>query len=178
MIDIIFAIIIVIAIIKGYRKGLVIGVFSVIGFIVGLAAALKLSAAIAGYLQNNSNVSGRWLPVLSFAIIFLVVALLVNLGARLIEKSLDMAMLGWLNRIGGIILYLLLYIIIFSVLLYYAEKIHLLNTAAIMQSKTYPYIRPWAPKVMDEFGKLLPVFKGMFTQLEDYFTSLSGKIPH
>ena len=48
MIDIIFAILIVIAIFKGYRKGFIIAIFSVLAFILGLAAALKLSATIAG----------------------------------------------------------------------------------------------------------------------------------
>ena len=40
MIDIAFAIILIIACIKGYQKGLIIAVFSIIAFIIGLAAAL------------------------------------------------------------------------------------------------------------------------------------------
>ena len=178
MIDIIFAILILIAIFKGYRKGLIIALFSIAAFIVGIAAALKLSAAVATYLQNSINVSAKWLPFISFMLVFLVVAFLVNLGAKLIEKSFEMALLGWVNRIGGILLFIILYMIILSVFLFYAEKIHLFDAATIQSSRTFPYIKPWGPKVINGFGKIIPVFKDMFTQLETYFESLSTKIPH
>ncbi len=178
MIDIIFAILIVIAIFKGYRKGLIIAVFSIVAFIVGLAAALKLSATVAAYLQNSVSISGKWLPFLSFAIVFGVVAVLVSLGGKLIEKTFEMALLGWANRIGGILLFVILYTIIFSILLFYAEKIHLFEEATIQSSKVYPFVKPWGPKVMNAFGTILPIFKDMFTQLSNYFESLSTKIPH
>ena len=168
----------VIAIFKGVRKGFIIAFFSVIAFIIGLAAALKLSATIATYLQNSVTISGKWLPFLSFAIVFLVVVLLVNIGGKLLQKTFEMAMLGWLNRLGGIILYVLLYLIIFSIFLFYADKVHLFPETAIQSSKTYPYILPWAPKVMDQLGKYIPIFKDMFTQLGDYFEGVSTRIPH
>lgn len=168
----------IIAIFKGGRKGFIIAFFSVIAFIIGLAAALKLSATMATYLQNSVTISGKWLPFLSFAIVFLVVVLLINIGGKLIQKTFEMVMLGWLNRLGGIILYLLLYLIIFSIFLFYAEKIHLFPEATIQSSKTYPYILPWGPKVMEQLGRFIPIFKDMFTQLSDYFEGVSTKIPH
>ena len=178
MIDIIFAILIVIAIFKGYKKGLIIAIFSIVAFIVGLAAALKLSATVAAYLQNSVNISGKWLPFLSFAMVFGLVAVLVGLGGKLIEKTFEMALLGWANRIGGIMLFVILYTIIFSIFLFYAEKIHLFEEATIQSSKVFPFIKPWGPKVINAFGTILPIFKDMFTQLSNYFESLSPKIPH
>ena len=176
MIDIIFAVLIIIAIIKGFQKGLIIAIFSILSFIIGIAAAVKLSAAMARYLQNNISVSIKWLPVISFAVVFLGVVLLVRLGAKLIEKTFQITMLGWVNRIGGVILYAMLYMIIYSVFLFYTEKIHLLQPSTIQSSKTFPYIEPWGPKVMDQFGKIIPIFKGMFTELEDFFSGVSNKI--
>jgi len=178
LIDIIFAILIVIGIFKGYRKGLIIAIFSIVAFIVGLAAALKLSATVAAYLQNSVSISGKWLPFLSFAMVFGLVAVLVGMGGKLIEKTFEMALLGWANRIGGILLFVILYTIIFSIFLFYAEKIHLFEEATIQSSKVFPFIKPWGPKVINAFGTILPIFKDMFTQLSNYFESLSPKIPH
>ena len=178
MIEIIFAILIVISIFKGYRKGLIIAIFSIVAFIVGLAAALKLSATVAAYLQNSISISGKWLPFLSFAMVFGLVAVLVGMGGKLIEKTFEMALLGWANRIGGILLFVILYTIIFSIFLFYAEKIHLFEEATIQSSKVFPFIKPWGPKVINAFGTILPIFKDMFTQLSNYFESLSPKIPH
>ena len=178
MIDIIFAVILIIAVIKGLRKGLVVALFSIVAFIIGLAAAIKLSAVVAVYLQKNVAVSNQWLPVISFIIVFLVVVVLVNLGGKLVEKTFEMAFLGWANRLGGAIFYLLLYTIIFSVFLFYAEKINLVKQEMISNSVTYPYIKPWGPAVINTFGKIIPLFKDSFQQLESFFESLSDKIAH
>lgn len=178
LIDFSFAILMVIAIIKGYRKGFIVAVFSIVAFIIGLAAAIKLSSMVAGYLQHTVNVSDRWLPFIAFALVFFVVVVLVKLGARFIEKAFQAAMLGWLNRIGGILLYSALYLIIFSIFIFYAEKLVLIKPETIEASQTYSYIQPWGPTVIDNFGKLIPIFKNMFIELGDFFDSLSNKISH
>lgn len=178
LIDLVLAVFLVIAIIKGYQKGLIIALFSIIAFVIGLAAALKLSVVVASYLKDSINVSAKWLPFIAFIIVFLVVVLLIRLGGKLIEKALQVVLLGWLNRIGGIILYAVLYTIIFSIFLFYAEKLQLIQPSVIHASQTYSFIRPWGPVTMDNFGKLIPVFKDMFTGLGDFFSAVSNKMPH
>src|SRR5450432_1394211 len=104
IIDISFVFIMILAIFKGLRKGLILGIFSLLAFIIGLAAALKLSSVVAAYLQKNGVAASRWLPVISFLLVFIVVILLVGLGAKLIKKTIDFAMLGWFDRVGGMVL--------------------------------------------------------------------------
>ncbi len=176
MIDIIYALIIVLALIKGYQKGFIVALFSIIAFIIGLAAALKLSAIVAVYLQNSTTLSSKWLPVISFALVFILVVILVNLGGKLIEKTFEMALLGWLNRIGGMLLYVLLYTIIYSVVLFYADKMLLFEKSTIEASKVYPWVYPLAPWVINSFGKLVPLFKDMFSELEIFFEDVSNKL--
>ncbi len=178
LIDFTFAALIILAIIKGYQKGLILALFSIIAFIIGLAAALKLSAVVADHLKDSISISAKWMPFVAFALVFFVVVILVRLGGKLIEKTFQAVMLGWLNRIGGILLYAALYLIILSIFIFYAEKLQLLQPAAIQSSQTYHFIQPWGPKVMDNFGRLIPVFKDMFTELGDHFNSLSNKISH
>jgi membrane protein required for colicin V production len=178
MLDIIFAIIIVVACIKGYQKGLIIALFSIIAFIIGLAAALKLSSVMAGYLGSSTTISNKWLPFVSFIVVFFAVVLLVRWGGKLIEKTFQMALLGWVNRLGGIVFYAALYIIIFSVFLFYAEKIHLIEPATIQSSISYNFVQPWGPIVIDNFGKVIPIFKNTFSDLEAFFDSMGNKIQH
>ena len=98
MIDIIYAILIILALFKGYRRGLIIAVFSFAGFIVGLAAALKLSVFVADHLKDSVNISAKILPFISFALVFIAAILLIHFGAKLIEKLFEMAALGWAVR--------------------------------------------------------------------------------
>ncbi|MBL7701712.1 MAG: CvpA family protein [Ferruginibacter sp.] len=178
LIDFAFAILLILAIIKGYQKGLILAVFSILAFVIGLAAALKLSAAVAEWLKDSISVSAKWLPFIAFALVFLLVVLLVRLGARLIEKSFQAVLLGWANRIGGILLYAVLYTIILSIFIFYAEKLQLIQPATIQSSATYKFIQPWGPKLMDNIGSIIPVFKDMFTELGDFFNALSNKMGH
>ena len=175
IIDIAFIIVMIIAVFKGLGKGLIIGVFSLLAYIIGLAAALKLSAIVAGWLQNKVTGFTKWLPLISFILVFIAVILLVNLVARLVKKTFHMAMLGWLDRIGGMVLYVVLYTIIFSIFLFFAEKLYFLHSDTIAGSKLYSYIQPWGPKVINNLGNIIPLFKDMFTQLQDFFAGLAVK---
>ncbi len=178
MIDVIFAILLLIAFFKGLRKGLVVALFSILAVVTGLAAALKLSSTVAAYLQGNVSLSEKWLPFISFTLVFVVVVILVNWAGKLIEKSFELAFLGWVNKLAGAVLYVVLYIIIFSVFLFYADKLGLLKPATFQQSACYPFIKPWGPVLIENIGKIIPVFKDSFSTLERFFESIPDKIQH
>jgi membrane protein required for colicin V production len=172
-IDIIFAVLLLIAVVKGWRRGLIIAVFSVIAFIVGMAAAMKLSVVVATYLKDSTSVSAQWLPFLSFAIVFIGVVLLIRWGANLLEASLEITLLGWVNRLGGMLLYVVIYTLAYSVILFFATQLKLVNEETIARSTTYHRIQPLGPVVIDTFGKLIPWFKDMFTELEGFFDHIA-----
>lgn len=176
LLDIIFAVLLVLAVLRGYQQGLIIGLFSLVSVIIGLAAAMKLSTVVARWIGSAVKVSEEWLPLISFIVVFLVVLLLIRLGAKAIEKTIEVVMLGWVNKLAGILLYALIYILVFSVLLFYAEQMKLLQPDTIRQSVTYSYVQPWGPKVINGFGSLIPVFKDMFSELEEFFGNMSGKL--
>ena len=87
--------------------------------------------------------------------------------------------MGWLNKIGGIILFAAIYITVFSVLVFYAEQLKLLQQDTIDKSVAYSFIQPWGPKAINGFGSIVPLFKDMFSTLEHFFdgvaTNISGK---
>lgn len=174
--DLIFAVIIVLAVLKGYQRGFVVGLFSLVAVIIGLAAAIKLSTVVAGYIGSAVRVSDEWLPVISFAVVFLLVILLIRMGAKAIEKTVEVAMLGWVNKIGGIILFAAIYIVVFSVLLFYAEQVKLIRPETIDKSVSYSFVQPWGPKAINGFGSVIPIFKDMFAELEHFFDGVAHKI--
>jgi membrane protein required for colicin V production len=176
LLDIIFAVLLVLAVLKGYQQGLVIGLFSLVSIIIGLAAAMKLSTVVASWIGSAVKVSDEWLPLISFIVVFIVVVLLIRLGAKAIERTFEVVMLGWANKLGGVILYVVIYTLVFSVLLFYAEQMQLLQPETIKRSVTYSYIQPWGPKVINGFGSLIPLFNDMFGELEDFFGNVSNRI--
>ncbi len=176
LLDIIFAVFLVLAIFRGYRQGLIVGLFSLVAVIIGLAAAMKLSVVVASWIGKEVNVAEEWLPLVSFIVVFIVVVLLIRLGAKAIESTVEVVMLGWLNKLAGMLLYAVIFTLIFSVLLFYAEQMKLLQPATISSSVTYEYVQPWGPKVINGFGSLVPWFKDMFGELEDFFQHISDRL--
>ncbi len=178
LIDGVFLLLMVLACIKGYRKGLIIALFSLLAFVLGLAAALKLSATVATKLAAQSDISGKWLPVISFISVFIIVVILVNLLAKLIQKSVEFILLGWVNRIGGILFFALLYSFIFSIFLFYLVELQMLKKTTLHSSVCYPVIRPLGPFVINKIGSIIPFFGEMFTQLGEFFNRVFNKIQH
>jgi membrane protein required for colicin V production len=174
IIDALYIIFMIFAVYQGMSKGLIMGLFSFLAFIIGLVAAVKLSAVVAASLETHTGAS-KWLPVLSFIIVFVLFIILVSVVGRLIKKAVQVAMLGWLDSILGIILYVALYTIIFSVFLFFAQKIGVVSPDTISRSKTYPYIYKWGPSLIDNIGNIIPTFKDMFTQLGNFFEGIGKK---
>jgi len=176
IIDVIFIFLMVLAVIKGYRNGFIVAAFSFLGIFIGLAAALKLSTLVAGWLKDSTNIASAWLPFLSFLLIMIGVILLVRLGALFIQTAMEAVLMGWINKISGVILYAALYITLFSVVLFYAEKIQWIKPDTFKASRTFPFIHPWGPKAIEWFGVIIPWFKGMFEELSQFFEKLPQQI--
>ena len=160
------------AVFKGYSRGLIVAIFSFLAIIIGLAAAIKFSVLVSGWLQTNTNIGAQWLPFISFAAVMIGVIILVRWIAKIIQASVELVMLGWLNKIGGIILYLLLYTMVYSIILFYATQMNILKSETVQASQTYALIEPWGPKVIEFMGSVIPVFKDMFQDLQNFFGTL------
>jgi membrane protein required for colicin V production len=173
MIDLIFFVLILIALIRGYRRGLIVAVFSFLGIVVGLAAAIKLSATVADLLKDSIRVSSRWLPIISFLLVFIGIVILIRWLANIIQAAMDITLLGWINKIGGAALYIIIFTAVYSVFLFYGTSAHILTPRAVDASATYPYIKPWGPAVVDGLGKIIPLFRDMFIKLEKFFSHFS-----
>ena len=176
LLDIVFAVVLVLALFRGYRQGLILGIFSLVAVVIGLAAALKLSALVAGWIGSAVKISEEWLPLVAFIVVFIAVVLLVRLGAKAIESTVELVMLGWLNRLAGILLFAVIYTLVFSVLLFYAVQMQWLSPGTLRESVTYEYVQPWGPRVINGLGSVIPLFKDMFRELEDFFGHVSTNL--
>jgi membrane protein required for colicin V production len=172
-IDVICLVLLALAIYKGFNKGLIVAVFAFLGIFIGLAAALKLSAMLAKALANYTHVAASWLPFLAFLLIMLGVWVLVRMGAALVKAAFEMVLLGWLNTLGGILVYGFLYLTVFSILLFYAKQLQLLTSVDLIVSKAYPYLESLAPTMMRWFGKIIPIFKDSFQELTLFFERIA-----
>lgn len=175
LIDLIFLVILVIAIFKGFSNGFIVALFTLIAYIIGIAGAMKFSTLVADWLGESINISARWLPALSFILVFIGIVLIIRLGAAFIRKMVQAMMLGVVDRIFGILLYLVLYTIVYSVFLFFLKKLNLFSSETLTGSVVYPWIEPVGPFVINSLGIVIPFFQDMFQELQEFFDGLAER---
>ena len=149
---------------KGYNKGLVMELISMLAMILGIVISFRLMQYGIDFLRPMIGADNKMIPLLSFIGIFLVVVLGVNYLGKWLKKVLDYSFMGKLDDIGGAILGMLKWAFAFSLILW------LLNEAKISiphqyvaDSLLYPYICEYSPAILNWSGKILP-FTGQLVE--------------
>ena len=176
-IDLVLLLVLVMAAYKGFTRGLVMALFSFAALFIGLAAALKLSSIVANYFKGSEGIPSQWWPVLAFLGVFFLAAMLVRMAGGVVEKLVDIASLGWVNKIGGFLVYATLYVLLFSVALFFLSQLHFVSPEMKSKSATYAYIEPWGPWVISGLGELIPAFRDVFADLQGFFENLGTRLP-
>lgn len=95
-------------------------------------------------------------PSISFAITFLIIVIVVYLLAKMLEKSVDLLALGFLNKLAGAIFALLKIAFIVSVLLMFFNKIDsktgILSEETKKHSLLYSPVSAFAPMIIPKIN--------------------------
>ncbi len=168
-IDLIVLLILVWAVYQGYQRGLIIAVFTFLSTLLGVLLAFKFSSLVAGWLGARISVSDRWLPVVAFLAILIGVILLVRLGAKALEGMIELAQLGILNRLGGVLLYVVLYLGLASAVFHLIQWTSLLPADSWKDSWFLERIQPHFMGGFRRVADWVPWFREQFDALNRYF---------
>ena len=113
--DILIIVILGYSLVRGLFRGMVKEISSIIGVFGGFYAAytyyMVLAKLLSGLIHDVS-----YLNILSFLIIFCCVLIIVSVLGVIIKYLLNIAFLGWVDRIGGLVFGIIKAILIVSVL--------------------------------------------------------------
>lgn len=120
LVDIVLILCFIPAIISGLRKGLISQIAGIIIIIAGIWLSFEFSETVSAWISGWwANADQNVLKVVSFIAIFIAVAFILTLLARLIEGLLKIILLGWLNKLLGLVFAILKYAIILGILIYF-----------------------------------------------------------
>lgn len=143
LIDLLFLFCLALAVFKGYRQGLLPAVFALLAWALGLIVAFRYSSEAGDLLSGTLQISARWRYLIAFLLIFTLTGVIVRLAGLMVAKAMQLAMLGWVNRLGGILFYVLLYGLLFGVALAVAAELNLLTGEAASASWVYRALQPF-----------------------------------
>lgn len=151
-IDIILAIPLMWAIYRGFTKGFIIEIASLIAMVIGVYGAIHFSYFISDLLKLHS----AYAPLISFAVTFLIIVIVIFLFAKMLEKSINLLALGFANKLAGAIFGMLKIAFIISVLLIFINKldskVSIIPEETRKESLLYPPISAFAPLIIPKLN--------------------------
>ena len=145
----------------GIKNGLVkqLVAFAVIYF--GLRLSLRFATPVAEWIVERVKISDFWAKTVSFIVIFFAIALLLNLLGKMLEKIINISMLGWLNKLLGIVMTFCIFALLISVVVYFVDSannlLDFIPKEKLEESRFYPAL-------LDLSQEVFPHFKELFQQ--------------
>lgn len=117
ILDIVLLACIIPAVIQGLRKGFIAQAVAIISMILGGWLAYRFSSTVTEWLGQWLDVSGTALNIVAFILIFAIVVTLLFLLGKILEASIKIILLGWLNKLLGLVFSLFKYMLIIGLLI-------------------------------------------------------------
>lgn len=137
---------------KGFKKGLIIEIASLLALLLGVWGGVKFSSYSAEYLGELFNISEQLMPLISFAVTFVIIVILVFLLAKLIQKLIKAVSLSTINQLAGMLFGALKFTFIISIVLTLINNINaeieFITPEARNESLLYNPVSSIAPSVI------------------------------
>ncbi|AFS79711.1 putative colicin V production protein [Gottschalkia acidurici 9a] len=126
MLDIIVIVVLALYGISGWRRGLILSIFGIVGYILSAVIAKIYSPDLTNYIINNTNIANiisqytnkgavanpatniisdmavkSFLSIVTFMVIFFITSLIISRIGRLINKVASLPILDGINSFGG-----------------------------------------------------------------------------
>jgi len=160
---------------KGFKKGIIMGAFSILAFLIGIILSLKFTHYFSTFLIDKHITSSKWASFASFILVFIFFVLAIHLIGKFIEKISALLLLGWANHLIGALLYGFIALLILSSFYWFINNLHIIDASHFSTSKSYALIAPIAPWIMEHMGKIIPWIKPVFTDLQSLITAIPSK---
>ena len=163
ILDIILLICFIPALVQGIRKGFIAQAISIISIIVGIWASARFADVVAAWVAQYITASEQVMKAVAFALILIVVFFLLGLLGKALEGIFNFVLLGWLNKLLGVVFALLktalivgLVIMAFSSL---NDTFHLVKEEVLNESVLYPPLKKVAFDVFPYIKDMLNLGK-------------------
>jgi membrane protein required for colicin V production len=144
--DIIFAALLLTAVISGLHRGVVVQLAQLLSVLLGVYGAYKFSYLIA-VLMQDWGINSIYVGKVSFICTFIVVVVAVALLGKVIHRLVQAVMLGWLNRLMGAVFATFKVLFLTSVAVMILDDLKCLPQAQVQESKLYEPVKAFAPTV-------------------------------
>ena len=103
----------------GAKNGFIRQVISLIIIFAGIKLSIMFSVPVSEWLKSHIEIQPVWISVISFVVIFAAVALVFSVIEKLLNSIIKLTMLGWLNRLLGVVFSMMKVVLVLCLLAYF-----------------------------------------------------------
>jgi membrane protein required for colicin V production len=108
--------------IRGFMKGFIIELATLAGIALGILAAYFFADDLQSLIKDYFSFNEKATRIAAYIIILLLVWLVVFITGKLVEKSIDLVAMGWLNKLLGAIIGIAKGIVLVCLVFFLIEK--------------------------------------------------------
>lgn len=150
--DLLIALALTAGAINGFFKGFISQLIGLFGFFIAIWASFKFYQFIEVFVNEQNIVADGLTSIVAVLLTFGIAYFGIRLFSRLVQKSVEMAGLGFFNRLAGAALGVVLLLLLSSSLLFYADPILELSFKETKDgSQLLPYLSESAEYVKNMF---------------------------
>lgn len=150
---------------RGFMKGAIMEAATFVAFFLGVWGGMHLSDGVAELIHKWTDSTSPYIPLISFALVFVGILAAVFGVAKLVEKFVEKTALTIVNKLLGGAIGTLKFLMILSVLFFVVDKLekNIEIIPATMKDKSLLYrpVAKVAPMIIpgmneSKFGKMIP----------------------
>lgn len=150
--DIITIVVLVVALVAGWRKGFVSQLLSLVGIVGGIALAIAFGEQVGELLKIDEAYS----KIVGFIVTFVLTAIAATIVARLLSSLFSALGLGSINTLLGILLSAVKYLLILSVVFVAFSRLNgeveLVKRRHFEQSKSFKPVSALSQRALEWLG--------------------------
>ena len=143
----------------GIKNGLVKQLVALAVIFFGIRLSLRFATPVGEWVIEHVKIGEFWAKAISFILIFFAVALVLSLLGRIIEKIINISLLGWLNKLLGIVVSFCIFALLLSVIVYFVDSannlLDFIPKEKLEESRFYPALLDLSKEVFPHFKELL-----------------------
>lgn len=168
VLDVIFLLFAAVGFYSGYSRGIISTVFTVLSFTVGLLASFKLAPAFTNFLEQILSNNHPLMFIAGFILSFIIVMVVLRMLSRGLEGILESANINFINQIIGGAVLTALAILVYSWLVWFGDKSHMIDPQTKKESMSYQYTKEFPGHMQTVFQSLKPVFTEFWNEALDF----------
>ena len=156
-VDIILSLVLLYGLVRGFFRGLLTELASLVGIVAGIYGAVHFSHFRSDFLTNQVEWKPPYIKLISFAITFVIIVVLVSLAGKMLTKVAAFAALGVVNKILGSAFGMIKSAFVASVIIMFFkatnERIEIVEDKTLSESILYEPVESIAPIILPSIIK-------------------------